>query len=305
MIELGKTSEFMDTHARLIDRRRFDFLFGDGGRDGVVGALAGYANADGGFGWALEPDLRGASSQPAGALHALEFLEEVAPLTSPLAGPLSDWLESVSLADGGLPFALPGADGPGSAPHWAGVDPARSSLHITSAVCEMAWRVAEHDRVVAEHAWLARATDYCLREIAVLERPRGAIEFHYVLLLLDTLHDRRADAARELDRLGRFVPGSGAMAVEGGAEGESLKPLDLTPEPDRPLRGLFAEEVVARDLDRLAAEQHDDGGWDVDWKVFSPAAAAEWRGYVTVRALKLLRANGRLAPGAVSRSRAA
>jgi hypothetical protein len=293
MIDLGKTSEFMDTYARLIDRRRFDLLFGHGDADGAVAALTGYANGDGGFGWALEPDLRSASSQPVGALHAFEVLEEIAPSTSPLAARLCDWLESVSLADGGLPFALPGADGPGSAPHWAGSDPSRSSLHITSAVCGIAHRVAHHDPAVAEHPWLATATKYCLGEIATLKGPRGAYEFLFILQFLDALHDEDADAARELERLRPFVPESGAMPIAGGAEGETLRPLDLSPSPDRPLRKLFASEVVAADLDRLAAEQLDDGGWDVDWRAFSPAAALEWRGYVTVRALTILRANGR------------
>lgn len=101
MIELEGASAFMDMHARRIDRRRFDLLFGDGDPEAAIAALAGYANPDGGFGWALEPDLRSASSQPVGAVHAFEVLEEIAPSTSPLAARLCDWLESVSLPDGG------------------------------------------------------------------------------------------------------------------------------------------------------------------------------------------------------------
>jgi hypothetical protein len=294
VIELASASAFIDTHARLIDRRRFDFLFGDGDPEAAVGALAGYTNADGGFGWALEPDLRGASSQPAAALHAFEVLEEVAPFASPQAATLCDWLESVTLADGGLPFALSGAEGPGSAPWWAGADQSRSSLHITSAICGVAHRVAVHDPTVAEHPWLAGATEYCLQQIATLREPQGAIEFHYVLRLLDALHDGSPDAARELERLGRFVPKSGAMAVKGGAEDEKIRPLDLSPTPGRPIRALFAPELIAADLDRLAAEQLSDGGWDIDWNPFSPAAAVEWRGYVTLHALTVLKANGRL-----------
>jgi len=295
MIELGDTPTFIDTHARLIDRRRFDLLFARGEAGAVLAALAGYANADGGFGWALEPDLRSASSQPVGALHAFEVLEEIAPETTPLAARLCDWLASVSLPDGGLPFALPGAAGPGSAPHWAGADHTRSSLHITSAVCAVAQRVAGHDPAVARHPWLARATDHCLQGIAALEEPGGAYELLFVLQLLDALHDERPGAARELERLGSLVPATGALAVAGGVEGEQLRPLDISPLPDRPLRRLFAGDVVARDLDRLAAERLDDGGWDVGWRTVSPAAAIEWRGYLTLRALALLRANGRLA----------
>lgn len=55
---------------------------------------------------------------------------------------------------------------------------------------------------------------------------------------------------------------------------------------------------MERDLDRLAGEQRADGGWDFDHVAHSPAAALDWRGHVTVRALAILEANGRLTPGA-------
>jgi 3-oxoacyl-[acyl-carrier protein] reductase len=69
---------------------------------------------------------------------------------------------------------------------------------------------------------------------------------------------------------------------------------DAVPEPDRPLRSVLGADAIADDLDRLAAEQGPDGGWDVDFEVFSSTAAVEWRGSATLRALKLLKANGRL-----------
>ena len=52
--------------------------------------------------------------------------------------------------------------------------------------------------------------------------------------------------------------------------------------------------VIEADLDRLEREQRDDGGWDVDWAHWSPAGGLEWRGWATVRAVRILRAHGRL-----------
>lgn len=40
--------------------------------------------------------------------------------------------------------------------------------------------------------------------------------------------------------------------------------------------------------------QREDGGWSFSWPAWSPVAEAEWRGSVTVGALLVLRANGRL-----------
>jgi hypothetical protein len=58
-------------------------------------------------------------------------------------------------------------------------------------------------------------------------------------------------------------------------------------------RGLFDKPVIEARLDHLSAAQRDDGGWMFNWLTWSPAAEGEWRGAVTVDALRLLRANGR------------
>jgi hypothetical protein len=288
MTRIARAAQFIDTHARLLDRRRFALLFAGGDAAATLAALAAYANPDGGFGWGLEPDLRAPASQPVGALHAFEVLADVAPATSPLAGALCDWLDAATLADGGLPFAVAGAGGPGTAPWWAGADPSASSLHITSAVLAAAYRVAAVDATVAAHPWLGRATGFCRGAIAQLDGPPGAYELRYVLQLLDVLGDREG-----IERLGRLIPRSGSMAVAGGVEGEALRPLDFAPAPGRPLRRLFGEDVIAADLDRLERGQRDDGGWDVDFAPGSPAAALEWRGAATIGALRVLAANGR------------
>ncbi len=64
MIDMRRTSDFDGQHARVVDRRRFELLFGDGDAEAALAARAGNANVDCGFGWALEPDVRAAGSQP-------------------------------------------------------------------------------------------------------------------------------------------------------------------------------------------------------------------------------------------------
>jgi hypothetical protein len=289
MLDLDRILDFVTSNARLLDRRRAELAVGGGDPDAALEVLAGYRNADGGFGWALEPDLRAPASQPVAALHAFEVLEEVAPVTSPLAVGLLDWLDAVALPGGAVPFALPGTASAGSAPMWESADTASPSLHMTAVVLGIAHRVARHDPAVAAHPWLRRATDWATKEIAALDGPRDAIEFRYVLQLLDAL-----DARDELERLGAHVPADGTMAVTGGKPDEAMRPLDFSPEPGRPLRALLDPGAIEADLDRLEAEQHEDGGWDVDWAHWSPAGVLEWRGWATVRALRTLRANGRL-----------
>jgi hypothetical protein len=289
MLDLDHIRDFMTSNARLLDRRRMDLAVGAGDPDAALATLAGYRNADGGFGWGLEPDSRAPGSQPVAALHAFEVFEDVAPVASPMAVGLLDWLDAVALEGGAVPFALPGGASAGSAPMWATADTESPSLHMTAVVLGIAHRVARHDPKVAAHPWLGRATEWATGRIAALEEPTHAIEFRYVLQLLDAI-----DAEDELERLGAHLPPDGTMPVSGGKPDEAMRPLDFSPEPGRPLRRLFEPATVEADLDRLEAEQHDDGGWDVDWAHWSAAGGLEWRGWATVRAVRILRANGRL-----------
>jgi hypothetical protein len=291
--DLSAASDFMATHARVLDRRRFELLNGETDPAGVLAALDGYRNADGGYGWGLEADLRSPESQPGAAAHAFEVFEAIAPATAPQAVALCDWLDSVTLADGGLPMALPAASSAGSAPWWEAADPTVSSLQITTFTAAAAQRVAAGDPAVAAHPWLERATRYCLDAIGSLEEAPFAYVLAFSVALLDSVYERRPEAAGLMRMLGEHIPADGRIRVRGGTENETLHPLDIAPDPDRPARELVAPDFIAADLDRLAALQQDDGGWIVDYLKISPAGSLDWRGYATVEAVDILRRNGR------------
>jgi hypothetical protein len=293
-VNISAASEFMATHARVLDRRRFQLLMGETDPAAVLAALDGYRNPDGGYGWGLEPDLRAPESQPAAALHAFEVFADVAPETGARAVPLCDWLRDAGLPDGGLPFTLPISTAAGTAPWWASADSTVSSLQITSVTAAIAHRVAVHDPGVAAHPWLETATRYCLAAIDAIDATPHAYVLAFAVRFLDAVHDAYPEAPGLLERLGRYIPDSGRIHVEGGTEHEMLRPLDFTPSPDRPTRALFDPEAVEDDLDHLAGMQQDDGGWTVDYAKVSPAGALEWRGYATVRAVEILRHNARI-----------
>jgi hypothetical protein len=167
-----------------------------------------------------------------------EVFEEIAPKPAPDASALYDWLDTITLPDGGLPFGLPIADPAGCAPFF--VDPDATPV------------LAAHD----QHACRDRAPDRPARQ----DCAGHALEFRFALQLLDAAHDLVPDAGAELRRLGGFLPASGSMAVAGGIADEAMRPLDFAPEPDRPIHALFRGATIEADLYRLVAEQRDDGG---------------------------------------------
>lgn len=292
-VDTAAAVSFLAGHGRTLDRRRLELLLGGGDVDAVLAALDAYHNRDGGYGWGIEPDFRSPESQPVGAMHALEVLAEVAAVTS-TAGPrgveLCDWLDRHSLGDGGLPFTLPVTDPAGCAPVWLGADHQASSLQMTAQVAANAHLVARHDPQVARHPWLARATSWCFDAIDRLDAAPSAHELMFAIRFLDAAAEAEAEAGAValLERLARKLPSDGVVPVEGGLPGEALRPLDLAPRPGGPARRLFAAEVIATELDRLAGLQQPDGGWTVDFESSSSAAALEWRGYVTVAAIMAL-----------------
>jgi hypothetical protein len=292
-VDLAAAADFLAASARMLDRRRFQLLVAGGTPDAVLAAVDGYRNADGGYGWGLEPDLRSGASQPGGALHAFEVFADALPEVTGRAAELCDWLAEVTLPDGGLPFALPVPDPAACAPFWASADPTASSLQITAVVAAAAHRVAAADPAVSEHPWLARATAFCLAAV-VDPGPAHAMELAFAVRFLDAASQVAPEAAELVDRLRPQVPEQGLLHVTGGAADEFMRPLDFAPAPGGPARALFAPGVVERDLDRLAGGQQPDGGWTVDFDSYSPAATLEWRGHATVQALVVLRDNGRL-----------
>src|SRR5688500_15454416 len=290
-VDLAAAADFLAGSARVLDRRRFDLLFGDCGPEPVLAAVDGYRNPDGGYGWGLEPDLRSRTSQPGGALHAFEVFADVGAEASDRAVELADWLAAVALPDGGLPFALPVPDPAACAPFWAGADPTSSSLQITAIVAGAAHRAAARIPALAAHPWLARATAFCVTA-ATDPGPAHPMELAFAVRFLDVAARSAPEAAGALDRLRPQVPAEGLLHVAGVAEDEYMRPLDFAPLPGGPARTLFGPGVVEAELERLAAAQQPDGGWRVDFDSYSPAATLEWRGYRTVEALCLLRANG-------------
>ena len=287
MIDLDAAERFIWTTARLIERHRFAHLFQDAPAGPVVEALRPYQNPDGGFGNALEPDLRTPTSQPIAVNSALEDLDEAGAFDDPMVGRACDWLVTIRHADGGVPFVLPTAKPHPRAPWWEiGDEEPPSSALVTGLIA------ATLQENGSKHPFLAPAAELCWR--AADESPlTSPYEARAILRFLDSASDReRAEAA--VDTLAPRLMSAGVVELDPNATGEVHFPIDFAPWPDVPSRRIFDQQTIDAHLDALEARQQEDGGWRFNWLAWAPAAEAEWRGYVTLGALKVLRANGRL-----------
>ncbi|MEU0414206.1 hypothetical protein ABZ307_41420 [Streptomyces griseorubiginosus] len=293
---LFRAEHFVWLTARVLEQRLFAYHFLNGGPDPVETALDAYRNSDGGYGHALEPDLRGPVSQPLHSARALRILDAVGRCGGQRVERVCRYLTSVSTSDGALPAVTPAQRGYPTAPFLPVVDAPPSELLTTGPV------VGLLHRNEVWHAWLFRATDFCWQAVESLEMSHP-YEIQAALTFLDSVPDRpRAQAGA--DRLGRLVrerrlavldPSNlAAFPVSPGyAPGEHHFPHDYAKTPDSLARAWFTDDEMARSLDFLAAEQEEDGGWPIRWRPWAPTTALEARPMVTIEALHTLRAYGR------------
>jgi hypothetical protein len=284
--DFSAAAAFVAANARVLDRRRFQRLFEDGPAAPVRDAVAAYRNDDGGFGHALEPDCRAPGSQPAAVAMALHIMDETGAWDEDLVRGACDWLAAVAPAEGGAAFVEATLAGWAHAPWWVPEEGHPASLVATGMIAGTL-----HARGVS-HPWLDGATEVMWNRIAKMDEP-GAYEMFGVLAFLQHVPDR--DRAREVfGRVGPLILERNLVALDPEAPGEVHGVLSFAPEPDSLARALFDDATVQAHLDHLAQGQKDDGGWTFNWPAWSPAAELDWRGFLTVDALRALRAHGRL-----------
>ncbi len=280
---------FLLRQARLLERRLFAACFLDQPPARVVDALRGYQNDDGGFGHALEPDIRCPASLPVYVEAAFQALAAAGTVDHRMVLRACDYLAAVAAeagAGGAVPPTFPVIESYPRAGHWTewAYQPA---LNPTAGLAGLLYQLG------VEHPWREQATRYCWDQLESGGVPDGPHTLAEVLGFLTHVPDRgRADArAAELGRDLADIPG---LHLDPDAPGYGLTPLQLAPAADSRWRGLFTDEQISAHLDHLEQSQQPDGGWPVSWQPPSEASLLEWRGIVTLQALRTLTSYGRL-----------
>jgi hypothetical protein len=282
---------FLLTHARLVERRLFAACFLGQPAASVADALRGYQNADGGFGHALEPDKRCPASLPIDVEGAFQALATAGAVDRDMVQRACDYLAGVAEragADGAVPPAFPVIESFPRAAHWTewtyepGINP-------TAGLVGLLYQMG------VDHPWRAAGEAYCWQQLELAGLPTEAHALREALVFLEHVPDtERADkfAADVLASLPNVSP----FRLDADADGYGLTPLDLAPLATSRWRPLFSDAQIDAHLDRLQRDQQADGGWPVTWDPPPGAALNEWRGVVTLGALRTLTSYGRLTP---------
>jgi hypothetical protein len=281
---------FLLAHARLLERRLFDTCFLGAPATGVMDALRGYQNDDGGFGHALEPDTRVAASLPIYIETAFGAMVSAGAVDRPMVVRAADFLDRTAAeagSGGAVPLAFPVIESAPRAAHWSDWT-YRPGLNPTAGL------VGRLHQFGVDHPWTARGTAYCWAALEAVGLPAEAHELSEVLIFLAQTPER-GRAAEYIDALAGHLATVNMLHLDPDAPGYGLTPLQLAPEPGSPWRALFTDAQIDAHLDHLQGAQQADGGWPITWEPPDGAAALEWRGVVTLEALRTLASYGRLA----------
>lgn len=281
--------KFLSKQARLLERRLFATCFLGAPAAGVIDVLRGYQNADGGFGHGLEPDKRCPASLPIDVEVALGAMSAAGTYDATMVRRACDFLARTAAeadADGAVPPAFPVIEAFPRAAHW-------SEWTYEPGVNPTAGLVGLLFKLGAEHPWMAQATAYCWQQLEAGEVLGDVHTFSEALVFLEHVPDRqRADrCAAELTGRMTEVPG---LHLDPHAAGYGLSPLHFAPTAESRWRELFTAEQITAHLDNLEKKQQPDGGWPISWEPPSEASTLEWRGIVTLDALRTLTSYGRL-----------
>jgi hypothetical protein len=291
MIE--RAAEFIWLTGSTLDQRRLEHLLGAGDRDAILTALAAHRTADGGYAYALEPDVKGPMPQPLAAMAALEVLDDTDTLAQDTAEPICGWLLHHTAPDGGVPDLLESiAAYP--RPPWVEPPPQDQGGLLTTA--RSVGLLLEHG---IQHLWIEGATAFCRKRISELEATHP-YEVFSVIRFLDNAPDR-AWAESEAERIGALVRDGGLVLLDpanpegiptppGYAEEEYTHPCEFASDPQSLAAQWFSEEELALSLDHLAADQREDGGWPIYYRRWNPAIEQQARPGFTLKALAILNA---------------
>jgi hypothetical protein len=296
-----RAQDFLLTQARPVERALYMRFFLDGAYADVVTALAAHQNPDGGFGHALEPDVRTPESSALATSIALRWLCEAGvPGSEPMVGQAIAYLRATwDATTRTWPLVPPGAQTTPHAPWW---DDSDGELHHhfgdylvnpRAEILAYLWHYAD----LVPSAWLATLTEDTVE--AVLTQPADMHALICAVALVDTpqvpaavrerLHAPLAAQARAL---------CGTSAAEWANYGP--QPLNYAAAPIAALADDLAD-LLPVNLDFIEARQAANGTWEPNWSwgddadPFWHAARRDWMGHLTLTTLLKLRAFERIA----------
>lgn len=296
----SRARDIIFTKGRELDQKLFSFTFEKGQGSAVVDALKPFQNTDGGFGNALEPDIRTTASSAIATQHAFEYLRAVGAVDGDLVRQGIEYLVRTFDEDRGVwPIIPPEVEDAPHAPWWGYKDSEVSfggfRANPTAALAGLLSFFPEFVPSILLTRAVDQAVDYLS---AILDEEMGMHDFLCYLTLVEAVTGSKRE--RILKKLIRAAPHTIEFDPEKWTE-YNPRPLAVVPKPGSALSPIMKSSILEANLDYEIDEQLSDGSWPLPWSWHFIDAAAwseaerAWKGRIALRKLEVFRDYGRLA----------
>lgn len=297
-----KAKSFIFTKGRILDQRLFEFHFEHGGKESVIEALGTYQNEDGGFGQALEPDLRSPLSTVYTTSQGLFILREVgATLEEPIVRKAIHYLlENYQEEQSIWPIIPQEALEAPHAGHWDDIIEKEFDnffINMRAGLAGHFW----HYKELAPQGFAEQITAEVMETLlATPDENLGWIFDLWSYLGLMNTYGLPENLKQALfKKISQVIP----KKVEKNPEKwtmMSVSPLNMAPTPDSPMAALIHSRHIEANLVYDIDQQLPDGTWALDWswEKDNPEAWAiaekEWKAHLAIGKLRTLQAYGRI-----------
>ena len=289
-------AQFLQISARPLEQALFRFHFADGTAVDVLRELAAFQNPDGGFGRALEMDMRTPDSSAIATTHALQTAREIGLASDHgLVRRTLDYLRAT--CDAGTyvwPIIPATANNAPHSPWWTTKNIAESWNHFrANPTAEIAGYLFLFGTPTDE-VWRQQVLRGALDYLAAQPDKMNMHELLCFVRLAEMVELKEASRQKLARAVAATVERDQARWPKYG-----LRPLSVVKSPQSPYYAALRDAVEAN-LDYLIREQTADGSWVPTWSWADefpdvwPVAKREWQGVLTLDALKTLRAFERL-----------
>jgi hypothetical protein len=297
--------QFLKTEARPLDRALFEYRFETAPAERVTEHLAPYQNTDGGFGHALEPDVRTPSSSALATGIGLGILKELdRPPADAMVASSVEHLLRIFDPERQVWRAVPrDANDYPHAPWWHDENGslARTFDHFTIIPRAELVALLHHYAELVPRDWLDAVTEETVIAIETLKDDAfagGGDGLRYALDLAEMAPLPQRFKDRLMPRLRSLTDRIVCREPERWSE-YCATPLKIAPSPDSIVADVLWDDLQ-RNLDHTIDHQTAAGTWDPTWTwgdLYPDAwqrAKMEWRGHLTLETLTTLRAFGRI-----------
>ena len=304
-VGVNRAKDYLFSQARPLEKALFELEFGEGSIDDVLTQLAAFQNSDGGFGRALEPDMRTPSSSALCTEIGLRMLTELnVPSAHPMLKSAVQYVLATLNPDTQVWRVVPwDANDYPHAPWWHeendSVARAFDNFRLTprAGILGALWIYAN----LTPAGWLDQITEETVKaaeQTSNTEFGSGGDAFVYAQRLAEAPVLPDSYKSRLKSRLREAVD---AVVTRDPAKWASYctPPLKIAPSPQSLTADILAADVQVH-LDYLVEHQSPVGNWEPNWSWFGSypeawdQAKLEWRGVLTMEALLSLRAYRRM-----------